>query len=497
MGRQLRKKPLRQNVLSIFGLSIFAFAAIGASSLSPSGAVFAQEEGRQFSAKIGEILNEIEIKTHNGDTEAALKTLESVIDNPSLTAIERSTIFQMLGKYSYELDRPGEAQHYFEKALAAGGLLPKEAENIRLVIAQLMIGNGQYREGAERLEAYLNSGGEKKASDVELLVNAWVQAEDYSRALPWAEKWFDAANPKERRHYDLLNFLFNNLGMQGRQADIVKEMINRWPEDKTLWDAWVYMLVSGGREREAFEITKMLYLGGGLTKEIDLLKLVQYFDVYDMPFQAAELLEREMATERIQTTAETQKRLGLLFSRAREYERAAPILELAARGSMNVDLGGGLAVALSKVGSCEISEQAFKNAITRGYDAGKAYILIGNCYSNQVPSLDRLSCNMTEAERAVAPITKARQAASAAFKSVPFGSSEAEDARKWIKFIEDEVEADERRCDFGHRPIHHCFTKIKQAYDAAIFTGEFELDDDSCPTYKPEYDAKYRVKPGE
>ena len=124
MGRQLRKKPLRQNVLSIFGLSIFAFAAIGASSLSPSGAVFAQEEGRQFSAKIGGILNEIEIRTHNGDTEAALKTLESVIDNPSLTAIERSTIFQMLGKYSYELDRPGEAQHYFEKALAAGGLLP-------------------------------------------------------------------------------------------------------------------------------------------------------------------------------------------------------------------------------------------------------------------------------------------------------------------------------------------------------------------------------------
>ena len=57
-----------------------------------------------------------------------------------------------------------------------------------------------------------------------MLTQAWVQSENYSRALPWAEKWFNSANPKERKHFDLMNFLFNNLGQQGRQADIVKQM---------------------------------------------------------------------------------------------------------------------------------------------------------------------------------------------------------------------------------------------------------------------------------
>jgi predicted Zn-dependent protease len=209
-----------------------------------------------------------------GDNNGAVNALKNALNLPDLNPYERSTMYQMLGQYSYELDRAVEAQQYFENAISAGGLLPNEIGNIKVVIAQLMIGNGQYREGAQRLENYLNSGGQQKPQYIDLLVNAWVQAEDYNRALPWAEKWFNAARPKERKHFDLLNFLYNNLGMQGRQADIVKEMIGRWPEDKTLWDAWASMLANGGREQEAFEVTKMLYLGGALNDEADLLKVV-------------------------------------------------------------------------------------------------------------------------------------------------------------------------------------------------------------------------------
>jgi len=197
-------RKLRTRAASLLGASLLAVAAIGLSGVTVTGAAVAQdapEEGRQFDAKTGEAVNAALTQANAGDNAGAVNTLTNALNLPDLNAYERSTMYQMLGQYSYELDRSADAQRYFESAINAGGLLPKEADNIRVVI-----------------------GGEQKPQYIDLLVNAWVQADNYSRALPWAEKWFNAASPKERKHFDLLNFLYNNLGMQGRQADIVNAL---------------------------------------------------------------------------------------------------------------------------------------------------------------------------------------------------------------------------------------------------------------------------------
>jgi len=232
MTCQTLTKKMRTRAASMLGASLLAVATIGVSGVTLSSAAFAQDappdEGRQFDAKSGEAVNAAQTMASAGDNLGAVNALKAALNLPDLNPYEKSTMYQMLGQYSYELDRAVEAQQYFESAISSGGLLPNEVGNIKVVIAQLMIGNGQYREGATRLENYLNSGGQQKPQYIDLLVNAWVQAEDYNRALPWAEKWFNAARPKERKHFDLLNFLYNNLGMQGRQADIVKQMIGRW-----------------------------------------------------------------------------------------------------------------------------------------------------------------------------------------------------------------------------------------------------------------------------
>lgn len=494
MTGQIKKTSLRTRAASLLGASLLAVAAIGISGASLSSAAYAQDEGRQFSAKAGEKVNEALTLANGGQNQAALSILQQAISNPELNAYERSTIYQMMGQYSYELDRAVEAQQNFENAINAGGLLPNEVNNIKVVIAQLMIGNGQYREGAQRLENYLNSGGQQKPQFVDLLVNAWVQAEDYNRALPWAEKWFNNASPKERKHFDLLNFLYNNLGMQGRQADIVKQMINRWPEDKTLWDAWASMLANGGREQEAFEVTKMLYLGGALNDEQDLLKVVQYYSFYDMPFQAAEILEREINANRISRTPDKLKQLSSLFRQAREYKRAIPILEAAASQSGEGKLYADLGEALYNEGSCQKSETAFKEAINRGYDAGKSWMLIANCRYDQTNTLERLNCEMTPEQMAAAPITVARASAIEAFNNVPNGRSRS-DARKWVQFINAEKDAVDRRCEFERNVERElCYQKIKQAYDAEIFVGEFKLDDaEVCTAYKADYDSEFRV----
>jgi len=486
------KKMSLKHILRTTALAVMTLGSANIAMVATTDIAQAQES-RQFSSATGAIVNEALQFINSEQHSAALGKLSEALAIPELNAYERSIINQMQGTSHYELGQESQAISAFENAINAGGLLPNEADALRVNIAQLLISTGRYSEGAQKLENYLNNGGQRKPKYVEFLTQAWVQAENYSRALPWAEQWFAAANPKERKHFDLMNFLYNNLGQTGRQADIVKEMINRWPEDKTLWDAWASMLANGGREQEAFEVTKMLYLGGALNSEPDLLKVVQYYSFYDMPYQAAEILEREMAAGRISRDSAKLKQLSNLFRQAREYKRAIPVLEQAASSSGESKLYADLGEALYNEGSCAKSETAFREAINRGYDAGKSWMLIATCRYEATQKQDRLNCEMSEAEMNAAPISKTRASAIEAFGNVPGSSLENRNAKKWITFINAERDAVVRRCEFEKSVEEQlCNQKIKGAYAEEVFVGSLVIPPE-CAKYKESYDSQFRI----
>ncbi|MEP1229760.1 MAG: tetratricopeptide repeat protein [Litorimonas sp.] len=494
----MSKKQSKTFITKLLSASAVLAISMSAATFSTPSASYAQEaepETRQFTAKSGEKVNAANEFMSADNFGAAIGVLNEALAIPDLSSYEKSITYQILGQAYYESGNIQAALDNFQNSINSGGLLPNEVESIELVVAQLLIQAERYSEGATRLEAYLRRGGQEKPVYIELLTQAWVQDANYNRALPWAEKWFRNANPKERKHFDLLNFLYNNLGQTGKQADIVKEMIGRWPEDKTLWDTWASMLANGGREQEAFEVTKMLYLGGALNEEQDLMKVVQYYSFYDMPYQAAQILEREMKAGRISQSTDKLKQLSNLFRQAREYKRAIPILEQAASSSGEAKIYADLGEALYNEGDCADSEKAFREAINRGYNAGKSWMLIATCRYEATQQQDRLSCDMSEAQMAEAPISKTRLSAIEAFENVPSSSRENRDAKKWVSFIKAERGAIDRRCEF-ERSVEKelCFQKIKQAYDAEVFVGKFELDDaEKCEPFKAEYDATFRI----
>ena len=289
--------------------------------------------------------------------------------------------------------------------------------------------------------------------------------------------------------------MYNNLGMPGKQADIVKQMINRWPDDTQLWAAWASMLANGGREKEAFEVSKMLYLGGAYTSEQELTKVVQYYSYYDMPYQAAQILEREMNAGRIQKSSDKLVELSNLLRQSREYKRAIPVLEQAAAASGTAKLYADLGEALFNEGQCSKSEGAFKKAMELGFDQGKAWVLIANCRYDSAAKEARIQCNMSKEQKQAALWTSKRVEAVEAFDNVPISSSEAGNARKWKRFIRAESKAVEDRCEFERTvKVERCNIGIRQAYANMVFAGKFVLDDQSCMVYKDAYDAKYRRK---
>ncbi|MEP6342488.1 MAG: hypothetical protein ABJ275_04165 [Maricaulaceae bacterium] len=484
------KSALIAGTISVMGIS-FSGTMIGANV-----AVAQDAPVRQFGAKAGEIVNSALQFINTDQYSAALGELNKALAFPDLIPYEKSIIYQMQGQSYYELKQVSSAIQSFENAISAGGLLPNESSQLRINIGQLLIGEEQYVRGAQMIEDWgRQPGNQLNANHIELLVQAWVSSDNYSRALPWAERWFNSANPKERKHFDLLNFLYNNLGQPGKQADIVKQMINRWPEDKTLWDAWASLLANGGREQEAFEVNKMLYLGGALNTEADLLKVVQYYSFYDMPFQAAQILEKEINAGSIRQSPERLVQLSDLYRQAREYKRAIPILERAASQAGTGKLYADLGEALYNEGECVKAEKAFKDAMSLNFDKGKSWMLIATCRYEDAQKEPREVCKDTnKAQRAASVKNTKRNLAKEAFQSVPSSSREKRNANKWVTFINAEYKAIEDRCEFEKNVVKElCFVKIKQAYDAEVFKGEFALDDETCQAFIPEYDSIFRV----
>ena len=89
----------------------------------------------------------------------------------------------------------------------------------------------------------------------------------------------------------------------------------------------------------------------------------------------------------------------------------------------------------------------------------------------------------------------AQNRASKAFTNVSSPASLRNDAQKWVRFIRAEQKAVEDRCEFiADLKETTCFDDIDQAYKNVIFNGgEFVLRDESCLTFKPSYDSKFRI----
>jgi len=130
-----------------------AVAVLGCSvvtPLTPMAQAQAPVEGRQFGAKAGEPVLEAQNMMTANNFSGAVAKLNEVLQLPELNPYERGTVYQMLGACYYELNQYGPAISNFENAINSGGLLPNETDSLRVNIAQLLIGNGQYAQGAQK-----------------------------------------------------------------------------------------------------------------------------------------------------------------------------------------------------------------------------------------------------------------------------------------------------------------------------------------------------------
>ncbi|MFY0637020.1 tetratricopeptide repeat protein [Maricaulis maris] len=339
---------------------------------------------RVFSAAIGQIVLEAQTQQAAELFADSIVTLNRALGNAAINPYERSIALQMRGRSYYETDQVMPAIRDWEAAIASGGMLPNETTDLRINIGQLYIAEGDYARGISALEQAVAQAGEDvlNVRVIKMLAQAYAQAERYREGLPWAERFW-AEHPRADRvrgDYSLMLFYYQQLERVPDQFRIIEEMVQRWPTEKNNWRSYASLLAQTGREQDAFEANKIMYINGMFTESREIVALAQYYSYYEYPYRGAVVLERELNAGVVERTRNNLNLLANMWRQAREWERAIPVLRQLAQLTGDGDDYLKLAEALWQRRELDDAEDAFTEALNRGGldRPGDAWTLLGN-----------------------------------------------------------------------------------------------------------------------
>jgi len=325
---------------------------------------------RVFSTEIGTIVLQAQEEQGEELYQQSIATLNNALGRPSINPYERAIALQMRGRAYYETERVQQAITDWLAAIETGAMLTGEIVNLRINIGQLYITEGQYTNGINLLETAVRDGGPDVMNDrlARMLAQAYAQAERFSDGLRWAERFWELRPNAERNRgdYSLMLFYYQQLEMIPQQMEIVEGMVARWPDEKRNWTSYASLLAQVGRDEDAFEANKIMYINGMLTESREIVRVSQYYSFFEYPYRGASILERELNAGRVERTQNNLNLLANMWRQAREWERAIPVLRQVAQLTGEGDDWVKLAEALYQEDQLSEAQTAFEEALNRG-----------------------------------------------------------------------------------------------------------------------------------
>ncbi len=424
----------------------------------------AEASNRVFSPEVGEMVQEALASQETEDYAGGIAILERALSRRRISEYEKGVVLQIRASFEFQLGQPRKAIATYDQALREGEFTTKERLDIRFNIGQLYLVEGDYQQFVTRIEAWITDGGQANDKVHLNLVGAYAELSQFRNALRHARLAYQKATPRERKHYDALNFLYSELNMPRERLNLIREMVGVFPTDKGLWLTLAALYAQAGDTDQAFEINKVMYLNGMLEDEGEIMRIVDYFSYYDAPYRGARILEREMNRGRITRSQENYEKLARFYRQAREFGRAVAPLTEAANRSGDGELFKQLGEAFYARGELEDAEGALRQALDRGglNRTGDAWSLLAATLYEQDARLGRY---------------EAREAAVEAYNQALDYDHSRRAAEGWISFIEKEVETFRARESFAAQVRRDEIRVVCERYARDVITAGGGFDD--------------------
>lgn len=312
-------------------------------------------------------------------------TLDEMRGNPKLNARERALMWQAYAYLHTAQDDYKAAAGDMEQALAAHGLDPTAAMQMRYNLAQIYVLLERPDDAIREFDTWFATAPNPSGTAYYMHAMAHAQKGDKERALGLARQAVEKGGDEPKEAW--LQLVASILVEQKQYAEavpVLQQLIERYPK-KTYWLQLSAVYSGLERSEDALAVLELAHEQGMLTQRSERMTLAQLYLYNQIPAKAATVIEQGIADGVIEPDARTYALLADSLLHSRQRDRAVPALQKAAALSADGNAAMRLAQVYLEREDWVDARTALAQAIEKGSltSPGHAYLLLGIANANE------------------------------------------------------------------------------------------------------------------
>ena len=312
----------------------------------------------------------------------AEQRLQAALKTAKAGSYEEAVVWRSRASVAAQRHQYAQAADWLQRALALKVLPDEQAQKAVFNLGQLYLAAGRYAQAIETLTPWLARHPRADASTHALIANAYAQLKRYRPALAQINQALRLSPKPVIAWYQLQLALNDELKDYPAARRSLKTLLRLQPDHKRYWLQLASLYQYTRDYRQAATVQQLAYRKGLLTTEQELLDLGQLLRYIGAPYQAAELLQRELRARRIAANAKHWELVANAWTEAHELKRAVAALTRAAE----MDAQGRRYEQLGRLHYEQEHWPAAIDALTKALakgglkDPGRVYLLLGICH---------------------------------------------------------------------------------------------------------------------
>jgi len=358
----------------------------------PAASLLAQDSGERqerktrkaqsMSQKVYEALTEAQELIEAKQYQQGLAVLRGLEGEKKLTPYEKAQLYNYFAYTYFTLEKYQDAIRSYERVLQQPELPPALVSNSLYTLAQLYFITEEYRKAVGTIEKWFKTADKPTENAYMLLGQGYYQLEEYKKSLQPLKKAYkmvrDRGDQPKENLLLLMRVNYYNLGDYKNMVNVLRELVVLYPKTE-------YWLTMAGAYSELkaldkqMSIMEALYESGNLPKGNQQLNLANLYLLHEVPYKAAEILDRGIEKGIIEKRVRNLRLLSQAWLQAQESEKAIEPLKQAARMSKDGDLDVRLAQAYINLDRYKEAVDALETGLKKGgvKRPDTAYVMLG------------------------------------------------------------------------------------------------------------------------
>ena len=378
---------------------LFFSVLLTAAAALVSGQLLAQtSECGKKRGKTGGVLDEVTYKKLNNIYEDVGEELYDVAYDKLAVLIKRSqrskskylkaTLAQMMAQVEWARSNFDSALVNFEQAIELDALPDNIHFSLMYQVSQLYYMQERFDDALESLALWMCKVPEENIKPAAYVLKAsiYAQKKDWKNVIPAIDAAITMSEDPKEVWYQLKLASYFELEQFPKAAQTLEVMIQLWPDKKDYWVQLSQIYYMLKEDDKALSVIGLAYRRDMLNKQTDIMYLSNLYSNRDVPFKAAEVLQKGIKDGIVKTGEKHWTMVADAWYAAEEMENALVAFEQAGKAATDGDIDLRRGYILVDMERWEPAVEALEAALEKGgindRKTGEGYVLLGMSYFN-------------------------------------------------------------------------------------------------------------------